>query len=75
MSLAAFHIYSGENLPLQRAGLKDRIIAQLIDGIILGVLSGVLLALLSRGQVFAVWISPMIPFYLLQVSAYSKPQC
>jgi len=51
---------------MRKASLRERIIAQLIDGIILGVFSSILLVWFSRGQLYAVWISPMIPFYLLQ---------
>ncbi len=52
---------------LNPASLRDRIMAQLIDGILLGIISGIFLALYSRGQIFSLWISPMIPVYLIQV--------
>jgi uncharacterized RDD family membrane protein YckC len=68
MNLSVFHKYSKENQQLSKATLRERIIAQLIDGIILGIFSSVLLVLFSRGQLYAVWISPMVPIYLLQFS-------
>lgn len=41
--------------------------AQLIDGIVLGTIISLLLYLFSGGDLFSVWISPMVPAYLLQV--------
>ena len=73
MNISAFHKYSKENQQLSKANLRERIIAQLIDGIILGVFSNVLLVLFSRGQLYAVWISPMLPIYLLQFSEGHLP--
>ncbi len=65
MSLSVFHIYSDVNQQMHKANLRERIIAQLIDGIILGVFTSVVLVLFSRGQLYAIWISPMVPVYLL----------
>jgi uncharacterized RDD family membrane protein YckC len=42
--------------------------AQLIDGIILGVVCGTMFFVLSGGEVHSIWVSPMIPQYLLEVS-------
>jgi len=67
MTIPAFHIYTEGRSRYHRATLRDRIIAQLIDGIILGILTSLLLWFLSRGQLYSVWISPMVPIYLLQV--------
>ena len=39
--------------------------AQLIDGIILGVLSAILLLVYSGGKIYSVWISPLVPMYLI----------
>lgn len=69
MAIKIFHRF--HNNPRQRslmkpAGLRDRIMAQLIDGIILGALIGIILFLFSRGRIFSVWISPMFPLFLLQ---------
>ncbi len=57
---------------LKTATLRERIIAQLIDGFLLGIVASFLYLLLSRGQLFSVWISPMFPQFLLEVDpAYS----
>ncbi len=53
---------------LQPAALRDRVMAQLIDGIILGVITGLVLAIASGGKLYSVWISPMLPVYLVQVA-------
>jgi uncharacterized RDD family membrane protein YckC len=67
MSLSAFHRYSEDSQVTRPADFKERVIAQLIDGIILGVISAFWLAIYSNGQLYSVWVSPMVPFYLIQV--------
>ena len=52
---------------LEIASLRDRIIAQIIDGIFLGIICGVLFFLFSKGEVHSIWVSPMVPQYLLEV--------
>ena len=52
---------------LEPASLRDRIIAQFIDGIILGALCGIIYWTLSGGRIGSIWVSPMIPVYLLEV--------
>ena len=74
MTLTVFHRYSGKSHLIRPANLRERVIAQLIDGIILGFLSGLWLAVYSRGELYSAWVSPMIPFYLLQVSPDFMPQ-
>ncbi len=64
--LHRFRYETGQLSHIKPAGLRERIMAQLIDGIILGVLTGTILALFSRGRLFSVWISPVFPLYLLQ---------
>lgn len=69
MSIPVLHLFKRQESDLsrlQRATLRDRITAQLIDGVILGVVIGLLLALYSRGELYAVWISPIIPVFLVQ---------
>ena len=69
MKIEVFHIYQPDKIypaELKSAGFRERVIAQLIDGIILGALIGILLAIISRGKIFAVWISPIIPVFLVQ---------
>ena len=67
MSLSAFHRFSGKSRVTRPAYFKERVIAQLIDGIILGIISGFWLAVYSSGQLYSVWVSPMVPIYLVQV--------
>ncbi|RMG68312.1 MAG: hypothetical protein D6715_02570 [Calditrichaeota bacterium] len=59
---------------LRPASLQERFIAQLIDGLLLGVVCGLLVFLLSRGRLWSVWISPMIPQYLLEALPGHLPQ-
>ncbi len=61
-------------MPLVPAGLQKRVVAQLIDGVLLGAVCSVLFFLLSRGQLWSVWISPMVPQYLLESRAGHLPQ-
>lgn len=51
---------------LTPAGLRERIFAQLIDGVLLGILSSAYYYLVSSGAIYSLWISPMFPCYLLQ---------
>lgn len=63
-----FHRYSlAEKAHLKIATLRERIIAQLIDGIILGVICSLSYLLISGGKVFTMWVSPIFPLYLLQI--------
>jgi uncharacterized RDD family membrane protein YckC len=69
MRIEIFHIYQPGKISareLKPAGFRERVFAQLIDGIILGVLIGILLMVISRGKIYAVWISPIIPVFLIQ---------
>lgn len=52
---------------LEVASFRDRIIAQVIDGIFLGVICGLLFFFFSNGEVHSIWISPMVPQYLLEI--------
>ena len=52
---------------LTPASIRDRLMAQLIDGIILGALCGLTFFLVSGSQVYSIWVSPMVPQYLLEV--------
>lgn len=65
------HVFRNEPTQLanlQIASLRDRIVAQLIDGILLGMAVSLWLAIASGGRLFSVWVSPVVPVYLLQVS-------
>jgi len=52
---------------LHPASLHDRIYAQFLDGIVLGVVCSLWLYLVSGGELYFLWISPMIPQFLIQV--------
>lgn len=54
---------------LHPAPIRDRLIAQLIDGIFLGAFCGLTFFLFSGGKLHSIWVSPMIPQYLLEVEA------
>lgn len=72
-----FNIYeSGDSGHLVVADLRDRLTAQLIDGLILGLVCSSLMFLLSAGKIFSLWVSPVFPFYLLQVdeALMSQPE-
>ena len=74
MGISVIHRFRFDNeqmSKLQPAGLRDRIMAQLIDGIVLGIITGLLLALFSRGRIYSLWISPILPVYLVQAA----PDC
>ena len=68
MALSAFHRFSENSRVIGPASFKERVIAQLIDGIILGMISGLWLAVYSGGQVYSMWVSPMVPLYLVQAA-------
>jgi uncharacterized RDD family membrane protein YckC len=71
LSIRLFHIYQKEFPEISEmhpASLRERIFAQLIDGIFLGIFTGIYYYLLSRGTIYSLWVSPMFPFYLLQPS-------
>lgn len=59
---------------LQSATFRERAIAQLIDGIILGAVCGMLYFILSGGEVYSIWVSPMIPQFLLEVNEAYLPE-
>lgn len=69
MHIEVLHQYNSarySNNQLNSASLRDRIMAQLIDGIILGICIGLLLVVYSKGKLFSLWISPLVPVYLVQ---------
>ncbi|OPX34834.1 hypothetical protein B1H10_02630, partial [candidate division KSB1 bacterium 4484_188] len=68
MSILILHRFNPEKqvlATLKPAGFRERVMAQLIDGIILGVLSAILLLVFSGGKIYSVWISPLVPMYLI----------
>ncbi len=71
MQIPVFHIYlqkDATGLELRPALLKERFVAQCLDGIFLSLLINLFLLAFSGGELYAVWISPLFPVYLLQAS-------
>ena len=71
MQIPVFHIYLQNKTPdldLRSATLKERFVAQCLDGLFLSLLINLFLLFFSRGELYAVWISPLFPVYLLQAS-------
>ena len=69
MLIRILHVYKSqqETIPeLTPACLRERVFAQLIDGVLLGILSSVYYYLASQGTIYTLWISPIFPLYLLQ---------
>ena len=52
---------------LRPATFRERMMAQLVDGIVLGVISSLLFFLLSSGKIYSIWVAPVFPQFLLQV--------
>ncbi len=76
MSIPILHIFQfrkQEFANLKQATLRQRVMAQLIDGIILGAVVSLWLVWMSGGKIFSLWISPVIPVYFLQVSPHWFP--
>jgi uncharacterized RDD family membrane protein YckC len=65
VGIKILHIYNGETT-LTPTSIRDRVIAQFIDGIVLSLLSNVIFIFFSQGQLYSVWVTPMVPFYLMQ---------
>ncbi len=65
MGIKILHIYNGETT-LTPASIRDRVIAQFIDGIVLSFFSNIIFIFFSQGQLYSVWVTPMVPFYLMQ---------
>jgi uncharacterized RDD family membrane protein YckC len=53
---------------LKIASLRDRVIAQLIDAIILSAICSVIIFLFSGGKIYSLWVAPIIPQFLLEIS-------
>jgi uncharacterized RDD family membrane protein YckC len=77
MGIPLFFKFNIEKCPLENlkpASLRDRIIAQFIDGFILSIIFNMILLLFSKGEIYTLWISPMVPIFLLQVPAGYLPE-
>ena len=60
-----FEFDEARRYSLKPAQVKDRVIAQLIDGLILGVVCSLIFFVMSNGGLKSIWVSPMFPQYLL----------
>lgn len=69
-----FDIRLKDRYRLRPASLRERIFAQLVDGILLGAVCAGMFYLFSGGQVISVWVSPMIPQYLLEIQPGYLPR-
>lgn len=63
-----FHRFnlSEHSATLKAASIRDRVIAQLIDGIFLSAICSVIIFLFSDGKIYSLWVAPMIPQFLLE---------
>ncbi len=71
MSIKLFYIYDSEThseLELIPATFRERVFAQLIDGILLGMFSGFYFYITSGGNFYSLWVSPLFPCYLVQLT-------
>lgn len=75
MPASVLHRYSEKfsQQELQPASLRERISAQIIDGILLGIFYSLLLYLVSGGRAWSLWISPVFPLYFLQGTVLLVP--
>ncbi len=69
MSIPIWHRFNLSEInsyQLLPASLRERVMAQLIDGVILSFFANFVFLVFSDGEVYSVWVSPMIPIYILQ---------
>lgn len=59
---------------MQEATFRDRAIAQLLDGIILAIMANAIFLWFSEGKIYSVWISPMLPIFLMQSNPEYLPR-
>jgi len=69
-----FHRFnpSEHSATLKTASIRDRIIAQLIDGIFLSAICSVIIFLFSNGKIYSLWVAPIVPQFLLEVKEGAK---
>ena len=71
MPIKVVYLYNSEApsvLELVPATFRERLFAQLIDGILLGFFSGLYYFVASGGKFYSLWVSPFFPCYLLQLA-------
>jgi len=61
-----FNISEINSYHLLPASIRERVMAQLIDGVILSIFANFIFLVFSDGEIYSVWVSPMIPIYILQ---------
>jgi len=69
MPINLFYLFGFQesvSLKLVQATFRERLFAQLIDGILLGIFSGLYFYVASGGKFYSLWVSPFFPCYLLQ---------
>jgi uncharacterized RDD family membrane protein YckC len=54
---------------LKIAPLRDRAIAQFIDGIFLSLICNVIFIAFSSGKLYSIWVSPIIPQFIMEVKS------
>lgn len=71
-----FHLYqpSEHYARLKVASIRDRIIAQLIDGIFLSAICSIIIFVFSEGKIYTLWVAPLIPQFLLEVTVGAQTQ-
>lgn len=65
-----FHRYDSKHrkeTSLKIASIRDRVIAQFIDGIFLSLICNVIFISFSSGKLYSVWVSPIIPQFIMEV--------
>lgn len=63
-----YRFHSSEHsATLTTATIRDRIVAQLIDGIFLSAICSSIIFLLSNGKIYSLWVAPIVPQFLLEV--------
>ena len=68
-----YHFDQKRYYRLHPASIRDRIMAQLIDGMILGFICSGLFYMFSDGNLYSVWVSPMVPQYIVEAAAGYSP--
>jgi uncharacterized RDD family membrane protein YckC len=59
---------------MSEATFRDRTIAQFLDGIILAIMANAIFFWFSGGKIYSVWISPMVPIFLMQINLEYLPR-
>ena len=63
-----FEVKNQHRYKMQPASIRDRVIAQLVDGIFLGATCTAIFYYFSDGEIHSIWVSPVFPQYLLEIA-------